>query len=79
MAAPSHMSFVRKKGETFYNVDNSAMTYMLINAVKEQQLMIDKQQQQIDELKKLVEKLAGKATELALTAQQKPKTLSLKK
>ena len=28
------------------------MTYMLITAVKEQQLMIDKQQQQIDGLKK---------------------------
>ena len=36
------------------------MTYMLINAVKEQQLMIDKQQQQIDDLKKLVEKLTVK-------------------
>jgi hypothetical protein len=30
---------------------------MLINAVKEQQLMMDKQQRQIDEVKKLVEKL----------------------
>jgi hypothetical protein len=31
---------------------SSGMTYMLITAVKEQQLMIDKQQQQIDGLKK---------------------------
>jgi hypothetical protein len=30
---------------------------MLINAVKEQQPMMDKQQRQIDEVKKLVEKL----------------------
>jgi hypothetical protein len=58
--APYMVGSFQKKGETFYNVDNSAMTYMLINAVKEQQLMIDKQQLQIDELKKLVEKLTGK-------------------
>ena len=48
--APYMVGWYQKKGESYYNVDNSAMTYMLINAVKEQQ-------QQIDELKKLVEKL----------------------
>jgi hypothetical protein len=55
--APYMVGSFQKKGETYYNVDNSAMTYMLINAVKEQQLIIDKQQQQIDELKKMMEKL----------------------
>ena len=55
--APYMVGSFQKKGEAWYNVDNSAMTYMLINAVKEQQLMIGKQQQQIDELKKIVEKL----------------------
>jgi len=33
-------------------VDNSAMTYILINAVKEQQKMIDSLQKRIDELEK---------------------------
>ena len=46
--APYMVGSFQKKGGTYYNVDNSAMTYMLINAVKEQQLMIDKQQQQIE-------------------------------
>jgi hypothetical protein len=55
--APYMVGSFQKKGETYYNVDNSAMTYMLINSVKEQQLIIDKQQQQIDELKKMMEKL----------------------
>jgi hypothetical protein len=58
--APYMVGSFQKKGDTYYNVDNSAMTYILINAVKEQQLMIDKQQQQIDELKKLVQQLANK-------------------
>ena len=47
--APYMVSTFQKNGEAFYNVDNSAMTYMLINAIKEQQ-------KQIDELKKLVER-----------------------
>lgn len=51
--APYMVGSFEKKGETWYNVDNSAMTYMLINAVKEQQ-------QQINELKKVVEKLSNK-------------------
>jgi trimeric autotransporter adhesin len=58
--APYMVGSLQKKGETWYSVDNSAMTYMLINAVKEQQSMIDKQQQQIDELKKLVQQLVSK-------------------
>ena len=48
--APYMVGSFQKNGESYYNVDNSAMTYMLINAVKEQQW-------QIDELKKLIEKL----------------------
>jgi hypothetical protein len=53
---PYMVGTFQKKGESYYYVDNSAMTYMLINAVKEQQLMISKLEQQIDELKQLVEK-----------------------
>ncbi|MCW5518631.1 tail fiber domain-containing protein [Aureitalea sp. L0-47] len=41
------------KGE-FLSVDNSAMTYMLINAVKEQQLEIDTLKQELEELKNLI-------------------------
>ncbi len=48
--APYMVGSSIKNGETWYTVDNSSMTYMLINAVKEQQ-------QQIDEMKKIIEKL----------------------
>lgn len=58
--APYMVGSFQKEGETYYTVDNSAMTYMLINAVKEQQHMIHKQQQQIDDLKKIVEQLLKK-------------------
>lgn len=43
----------RKDNNEYLDVDNTAMTYMLINAVKEQQA-------QIEELKKLVNKLNSK-------------------
>ena len=36
----------------YLNVDNGAMTYMLINAVKEQQQMIEVLRKEIDALKK---------------------------
>jgi hypothetical protein len=52
---------VQKKENGFLEVDNSAMTYMLINAVKEQQQTINEQneklatqQKQIDELRKIL-------------------------
>jgi len=45
VVAPYMVNNFQKNGETYLNVDNSAMIYMLINAVKEQQ-------QQIEELKK---------------------------
>jgi hypothetical protein len=37
--------------ETYLSVDNGAMTYMLINAIKEQQKMIDELKEEIKELK----------------------------
>ncbi|RZA01012.1 MAG: hypothetical protein EOP47_12210 [Sphingobacteriaceae bacterium] len=40
----------------YLKVDNSAMTYMLINAVKEQQQMIEQMKKEIELLKKEVEK-----------------------
>ncbi len=58
---------VTKDDKGYLKVDNSSMTYMLINAVKEQQQTIKEQNQkmatqqtQIDELKKLVENLIEK-------------------
>ncbi len=45
-------------GTTGYlDVDNSAMTYMLINAVKEQQEMINTQQNRIDALEKEMQEI----------------------
>jgi hypothetical protein len=41
--------------ESFLEVDPNKFTYALINAVKEQQVMIEEQQKQIDELKKMME------------------------
>lgn len=38
--------------EKYLGVDNGAMTYMLINAIKEQQKMIDELKEEIEELKK---------------------------
>ncbi|MES2431753.1 MAG: tail fiber domain-containing protein [Bacteroidota bacterium] len=56
--APYMVSTFKKDNTDYLKVDNSAMTYMLINAVKEQQEQIrtqetklKTQQQQIDELK----------------------------
>jgi hypothetical protein len=51
--APYMVGSFQKNGQLYFNVDNSAMTYMLINAVKEQQ-------RQIDELKKMVQQLITK-------------------
>ncbi len=48
--APYMVGSSVKNGAVWYTVDNSSMTYMLINAVKEQQ-------QQIEEMKKIIEKL----------------------
>jgi hypothetical protein len=42
------------------SVNNQAYTFLLINAVKEQQQQLTKQQQEIDELKKLVSQLLKK-------------------
>ena len=41
--------------KSYLGVDNGAMTYMLINAVKEQQQMISDQNKTIEDLKKLLE------------------------
>lgn len=49
-----------KDEKEYYNVDNTAMTNMLINAVKEQQQQIEAQQQQIEELKNALNLLIKK-------------------
>ncbi len=51
--APYMVGSFKKEDKEYLNVDNSAMTYMLINAVKEQQ-------KEIEELKELVKKLLAK-------------------
>lgn len=49
-----------KDEKKYYNVDNKALTYMLINSVKEQQKQIETQQQQIQELKTILNQLLKK-------------------
>jgi hypothetical protein len=51
---------VLSPGEPYLTFDGSALTYMLINSVKEQQEIIEAQQQQIDELMRRIEKLENK-------------------
>ncbi len=43
--------------EEYLGVDNGAMTYMLINAVKEQQSVIEKQEAELEEMKQLLHDL----------------------
>ena len=50
--APYMVGTYDKEGSEFYNVDNSAMTYMLINAVQELKEIVDRQQKEIEALKK---------------------------
>ncbi len=45
--APYMVNAFNKNGTEYYSVDNSAMTYMLINSVKEQQAQIAAQEKQI--------------------------------
>jgi hypothetical protein len=49
-----------KQGEEFLTYDSSALTYMLINSVKELKALSDKQQQKIDALELEVKRLSGK-------------------
>lgn len=55
--APYMVGSFDKNGTDYLNVDNSAMTYMLINSVKEQQKQMEAQQKEIAELKALVKEL----------------------
>jgi hypothetical protein len=50
--APYMVSTVKRKNAEYLSVDNSAMTYMLINAVKEQQQQIELLKAEIELLKK---------------------------
>ena len=49
--APYMVGSYQKNEETYFNVDNSAMIYMLINSVKEQQQQIEELKTQNDKLK----------------------------
>jgi len=55
--APHMVSAYEKDGEEYLQVDNSAMTYMLINAVKEQQKMLDQYQQEVKLLREEIQGL----------------------
>ena len=48
---PDGTTEVIDPGQNYLTYDASALTYMLVNAVKEQQALIEKQQQEINELK----------------------------
>jgi hypothetical protein len=47
---------VVQQGENYYTFDPSALTYMLINAVRELNQKIADQQQELDQLKEMVDK-----------------------
>ena len=58
--APNMVGTFTKDSTEYYQVDNSAMTYMLINAVKEQQQQIKTLQTKIDELQLAIKSLVNK-------------------
>ncbi len=59
--APYMVSSYQREGTEYLNVDNSAMLYMLINAVQEQQAIITRQQA---ERKQLLERMAILETQM---------------
>ncbi len=59
--APYMVGSFEKNDVEYYDVDNSAMTYMLINAVKEQQEQIENMQVQIEALQAENEKLSAQS------------------
>lgn len=56
--------------ETYLKIYDTGIKYMLINAIKEQQTIIDNQQSQIDELRDMVSKLTGNQQEMILEGTQ---------
>lgn len=54
--APYMVSTVKRKDAEYLSVDNGAMTYMLINAVKEQQQQIEQLKKEIELLKQIKSK-----------------------
>jgi hypothetical protein len=54
-----------EKPELYYSYDGSALTYMLINAVKEQQSQIEEQKEEIERLKNELNNLDLLKTEVA--------------
>jgi hypothetical protein len=58
--APYMVGNFTQDGTEYLNVDSSAIKYMLINAVKEQQAIIEKQNQRLDVLEKALLQLTAK-------------------
>ena len=56
---PYMVSAFEKGGEEYLAVDASSLTYLLINAVQEQQGIINQQQAQIDQLLSMIQDLPG--------------------
>jgi len=67
--APYMVGSYNKNGTEYLNVNNSAMTYTLINAVKEQQQMISTLQQQNDTYQADIQQLKLKFEQLLSTLQ----------
>ncbi|MGC6414138.1 MAG: tail fiber domain-containing protein, partial [Bacteroidia bacterium] len=68
--APYMVGSFDLNGTKYLDVDNSAMTYMLINAVQEQQKMIEQQQSENKELQLRLERMESIVNEL-LKSQRK--------
>ena len=50
--APYMVGKFKKNGEEFLDINTSALTYMMVNAIKEQQIMIEELKKEIETLKK---------------------------
>ncbi len=62
--APYMVSTFEKDGTDFLNVDPSALSFMLVNAVQEQQAIIDAQQAEIETMKAKNQALQSKVSEV---------------
>lgn len=68
--APHMVSTYDQHGESYLQVDNSAMTYMLINAIKDQQAIISSLHNQIEAQQDRLESLEKQMQELKLMVLQ---------
>ncbi len=74
--APYMVSLAERNGNEYLRVDNSSMTYMLINAVKEQQKQIEEKGASNEQMKKDMEALKNENAELKIKMDQFEKSLA---